>query len=363
MQEILGFIEQIQDIRLDTPLLGNTVQEYLVAFGVFIAAALILYVFKSIVIRRLHIWSEKTPVAFDNALVKIVESYGWPLYIFIALFVAVQTIELYDWMQVAFERLVMLMLVYYVVYSLQQVIDYGFYQIIQQRLKEDELFDPGIIKVLDKVITTLLWIGGLLVVLQNFGFNVTTLLGGLGVGGIAIAFALQNVLSDIFASISIFFDKPFQCGDFIVVGDDMGTVEHIGIKSTRLKSLSGEQLVISNQELTSARVNNYQHMEERRIVFQVGVAYETSQDQLTQVKTMIQEVIEEQKNARFDRVHLAQFGDFSLIFEGVYFVLTSNYATYMDVQEQINFAIKERLEAEGIEIAYPTQKLYLHQNQ
>ena len=362
MQDLLGFIEQVQEVRWDTSVFGNTVQEYLVAFALFIAIALVLYVFKSIAIRRLRIWSEKTPVAFDNALVKIVESYGWPLYIFIALFAAVQMIELYDWVQVAFERFVMLMLVYYVVYSLQRVIDYGFYQIIQQRIKEDELFDPAIIKVLDKVITTLLWVGGLLVILQNFGFNVTTLLGGLGVGGIAIAFALQNVLADIFASISIFFDKPFQCGDFIIVGNDMGTVENIGIKSTRLKSLSGEQLVISNQELTSARVNNYQHMEERRIVFQIGVIYETSQEQLSQVKTIIQEVIEAQNNVRFDRVHFAQFADFSLIFEGVYFVLTSNYATYMDVQEQINLRIKERLEAEGIEIAYPTQKLYLNQN-
>jgi small-conductance mechanosensitive channel len=196
-------------------------------------------------------------------------------------------------------------------------------------------------------------------ILSSLGYNISALLAGLGIGGIAVAFALQTILADIFASFSIYFDKPFRVGDYIVVGNDRGTVKHIGIKTTRIKSLEGPELVISNKELTSSRIHNYKKMEKRRISFTIGIVYETPLEKVKKAKEIIENVIKDQKMAELDRVHFARFGDFSLEFEIVYYMLSTDYKDYMDTQEKINLKIKEEFEKEGIEFAYPTQKIYL----
>lgn len=205
----------------------------------------------------------------------------------------------------------------------------------------------------------LIWAVVLLLTLDNLGINVTALIAGLGIGGIAVALAAQNILGDLFASLSITFDKPFIVGDFLVVGDFMGTVENIGIKSTRLRSLTGEQIVMSNADLLSSRVRNFQRMRERRIVFTVGVAYETPRAKLQQIPATVRTIIEGQQGVRFDRCHFAKFGAFSLDFETVYFVLSADFNQYMDIQQAVNFAIHAAFEQEQIEFAYPTQKLFL----
>jgi small-conductance mechanosensitive channel len=204
-----------------------------------------------------------------------------------------------------------------------------------------------------------LWATVLLLALDNLGVDVTALVAGLGIGGLAIALAVQNVLSDLFASLSIVLDKPFIPGDFVVVGDMAGTVEHIGIKTTRIRSISGEQLVFSNTDLLGSRIRNFGRMKERRVVFALGVTYQTPADKLARVPGLIQAAIESQERVRFDRSHFASYGDSALNFETVYYVESSDYATHMDILQSVNLAIYRSFAAESIEFAYPTQTLFI----
>lgn len=204
-----------------------------------------------------------------------------------------------------------------------------------------------------------LWAVVLLAALHNAGVNITALVAGLGVAGVAVALAVQSILSDLFASLSILLDKPFVVGDFIIVGDYLGTVERIGIKTTRVRSLSGEQLIFSNSDLLSSRIRNFKRMQERRVLFTVGVTYQTPYEKLKTLPGLIRSIVESQPQVRFDRAHFARYGDFALILEVVYYVLTPDYNTYMDVQQAINLEIFRRFAAEGVEFAYPTQTIHL----
>jgi len=204
-----------------------------------------------------------------------------------------------------------------------------------------------------------LWTVVLLVALDNLGFNITALIAGLGVGGIAVALGLQSILGDLFASLSIVLDKPFVIGDFIIVEQYQGTVERIGLKTTRMKSLSGEQIVFSNSDLLKSRIRNYQRMQERRIVFSLGIAYQTSREKLESIPSMIQEIISRQEAVRFDRAHFKEFGESSLNFEIVYFVESPDYALYMEKQQKINLELYQRFAEEGIQFAYPTRRIFV----
>jgi len=176
-----------------------------------------------------------------------------------------------------------------------------------------------------------------------------------------VALAVQNILADLFASLSIALDQPFVIGDFIIVGDYLGTVENIGLKTTRVRSLSGEQLIFANNDLLNSRIRNYKRMGERRVVFSFGVTYQTAYDKLKTIPGVVQDIIESYENTRFDRAHFSEFGDFSLAFEVVYFVRSPDYNEYMDIQQGINLALVEHFEQEGIEFAYPTQTLFVRQ--
>jgi small-conductance mechanosensitive channel len=187
---------------------------------------------------------------------------------------------------------------------------------------------------------------------------------GLGVGGIAVALAAQNILGDLFASLSIVLDRPFVLGDFLIVDDLMGSVEEIGLKTTRVRSLSGEQLVFSNTDLLNSRIRNYGRMFERRVVFQLGVTYQTPREQLQAIPGMVRDAVEAHGDrVRFDRAHFAKYGDFALSFEIVYYVLGPDYNEYMDIQQAINLDIHQRFEDAGIAFAYPTQTLFLERSE
>jgi len=209
----------------------------------------------------------------------------------------------------------------------------------------------------------ILWTVVVLLALDNMGINVTTLIAGLGVGGIAVALAVQNILGDLFASLSIVLDKPFVIGDFIIVDNYMGTVEHIGLKTTRIRSLFGEQLVFSNNDLLQSRIRNFKRMYERRVVFNIGVVYQTPYEKLKKIPQIIREIIEAQDQARFDRAHFKHYGDFSLNFEVVYWVKNPDYNVFMDIHQNINLELFRRFGEEGIEFAYPTQTIFLESNQ
>lgn len=204
-----------------------------------------------------------------------------------------------------------------------------------------------------------IWVCVILAVLSNLGVNVTALVAGLGVGSVAVALALQNILADLFSAVSIVLDKPFTIGDFIIVDTYLGVVEHIGVKSTRIRSLEGDLMVFSNSDLLKSRIRNYKHMYQRRVVFSIGVTYDTPYEKLTNIPNIIRHIIEEQDETRFDRAHFKDYGNFSLNYEIVYCVLGADYNAFMDIQQAINLAIFRQFGAEGITFAFPTQTILL----
>jgi len=205
-----------------------------------------------------------------------------------------------------------------------------------------------------------IWVLVLLSMLDNLGINVTALVASLGIGGIAVALAMQNILGDLFASLSIAIDKPFVIGDFIVLGEEMGTVEQVGLKTTRIRSLGGEQIILSNNDLLQSRIRNYKRLQERRAVFAIGVTYDTPSDKLERIPELIRQAIEAQADARFDRAHFKSFGASSLDFEAVFYVLKPDYNVFMNVQQAINLQLVRSFAGQGIEFAFPTQTLHLH---
>jgi len=215
----------------------------------------------------------------------------------------------------------------------------------------------GSLGIIGFIINVVIWALVLMLTLDNLGVNITALVAGLGIGGIAVALALQSVLGDLFASLSIALDQPFVVGDFLNVDDFLGSVEFIGIKTTRLRSLSGEQIIISNSNLLGSRVRNYGRMKERRVVFGTGVTYETPVELVEQVPGIIRALVEAQKDTRFDRAHFQKHGAASLDFETVYFVLSPDFNKYMDIQQAINLGLHRKFAELGIEFAYPTQRL------
>lgn len=202
-----------------------------------------------------------------------------------------------------------------------------------------------------------------LVALENLGVDITALLAGIGIASVGIGLALQNIMSDLFASLSIILDKPFEIGDFIVIDDLSGTVENVGLRTTRIRSLTGEQLVFSNNDLLQSRIRNYKRMQERRILFQIGVTYQTPREVLAEIPALIREIVESCEPVRFDRAHFQGFGDSALNFEVVYWMLDADYSRYMDVQEQINLGLVEAFGGRGIDFAYPTRTLFVQREE
>ena len=217
----------------------------------------------------------------------------------------------------------------------------------------------GSLGIIGFIVNVVIWALVLLLTLDNLGVDITALVAGLGIGGIAVALAVQNVLGDLFASLSITLDRPFVVGDFLAVGDFLGSVEYIGIKSTRLRSLSGEQIIMSNSDLLSSRVRNYGRMSERRVVFSTSITYETPIDLVERLPELIRDIVQSQQGTRFDRSHFARHAAASLDFETVYYVLSAEFNRYMDVQQAINIRLHRELAKLGVEFAYPTQRLLL----
>ncbi|WP_313917718.1 mechanosensitive ion channel family protein [Tahibacter sp.] len=217
----------------------------------------------------------------------------------------------------------------------------------------------GSLGIVGVVVSAVIWVLVALMTLDNLGIDVTALVAGLGIGGIAVALAVQNVLGDLFASLSIALDRPYVVGDFLSIGDFLGTVEDIGIKSTRLRSLSGEQIILSNSDLLSSRLRNYGRMQQRRVVLATGVTYETPAADIEHIPQAIRAIVERQEDVRFDRSHFSAHGDFALQFETVYYVLSADFNRHMDIQQKILLEMHREFDARGIQFAYPTQRLLL----
>lgn len=339
--------------------LGNSVRAWLVAVAIAAALTVAAKVVVFVVIRRLRKLAERTSTRVDDLILEVLEGTRLPLLSVLALYAGVAGLELPAkigaWLGtiavfagllqigIWIDRLVQLLLA-----GQQEKIP------AEDGSRVTSMRAAGFIArvVLFSVIT--------LMALDNIpGLDVTTLIAGLGIGGIAVALALQNVLSDLLASLSITIDKPFVIGDFIVLDTFAGTVEKIGLKTTRVRSLSGEQLIISNNDLLASRIRNFKRMSERRTSFGFGVLYQTSAAQLEAIPALVRGIIESTEGTRFDRAHFKGFGASSLDFEVVYFILSPDYPAFMDAQQKINLEIFRRFEAEGIGFAYPTQTLYV----
>jgi len=298
---------------------------------------------------------------WDDVLLELLSSIRRPVIVVVALYLASLTLEIG-----ARPRNVL-----HSALAIALIIQTGLWlnSLLVMWLKHDrekrKVADPSSIAAINAlgfVGRVVLWAIILLLILDNLGVNVTALVAGLGVGGIAVALAVQNILGDLFASLSIALDKPFAVGDFLIIDSHLGSVEHIGLKTTRLRSLSGEQLVFSNADLLGSRIKNYGRMYERRVMFQIGVTYQTPLDKVQAIPGIIRNAVEAQSQVRFDRSHFQSHGDFALIFETVYYVLAPDYNVYMDIQQAINLAIHARFEEQGIEFAYPTQTVHLAQS-
>ena len=344
---------------MDSQFLGNTVREYLTSAGVFVGVLLVLPIARAIILRRLKAFSERTANDLDDLLHDLLRRVVGPVvYLFTALYFGTLFLTLPESLGLLVQSLLVIVLAIKVAQVLQGLAAYGIRKWTEPTAKKDPA-SAAMLKNVTWVVQLMIWAATVLFIFDNLGINITAFVASLGIGGVAVALAAQSVLGDAFSSFAIFLDKPFQVGDFIIVGDLLGTVEQVGFKTTRIRSLGGEQLIFSNSDLTSSRIKNYRRMRERRVVFSLGVIYQTPVEKVKALPPMIKRVVDEHEYARFDRAHFKSFGDFALIYEVVYYVLRPDYNTYMDVQQSMNFRLMEEFEKAGLEFAYPTQQLFV----
>ncbi len=346
---------------LHQTLFGNRILDYLICLAIFVVGFFIVRILRAIVFKRLEKWAEKTSITLDDFLIVIVEKTLLPLLYFGVFYFGLRSLTLHPNFDRTIEVLGVLLLTVLGVRFLVGIVEYTIKDYWLK--KHPHAARVETIKGILPAIKVVIWGLALVFLLDNLGLRISTVIAGLGIGGVAIALASQAILKDLFSYFSILMDRPFEVGDFLILGDYLGTVEHIGIKTTRLRSLSGEQIVISNTDLTDSRVRNYKRMGKRRVLFRLGVTYQTSLEHLKEIPTVIKSVIEGIEETAYDRAHFASYGDFSLIFETVYYVLDRDYNKYMNIQQEINFAINEEFAKRGIEFAYPTQTLFLSQIQ
>ncbi len=328
---------------------GNNLETWLFALLVLISALIALYTLKRIAVARLAVLAQKTKTNLDDLVVDLIKKIR-PLFLFfISLYIASFLLNLPSTaMRVLHIAFVIALLIQSAVWG------NGLIQLLISGYAKADHDNGGLVTLaaVGFISRLVLWSFLLLLALDNIGINVTALITGLGVGGIAVALAVQNILGDLFASLSIMLDKPFVIGDFIAVDDHMGKVEHIGLKTTRLRSLFGEQIIFANNDLLKSRIRNYKRMLERRVMFAISVTYENPYENLKAIPDLIRRIVQKQPHARFDRAHFKEYRDFALNFEVVYFIDSADYTLYMDTQHAINLALFRCFNDRGIEFAH-----------
>ncbi|MCK5213729.1 MAG: mechanosensitive ion channel family protein [Candidatus Omnitrophica bacterium] len=338
--------------------LGNKVLHYAQCALIFLVAFFVIKIIKSILLARLIRWAEKTKTSFDDFLVSVIKKTGVPLAYVGAFYFSLKVLTLVPVVEKIVDYGALALVIVFITRLAILLISYSFDLYIRKQAKDTSL--ERSMKSILMIIKIVVWGIAIVFFLDNLGIEISAVIAGLGIGGIAVALAAQTVLGDLFSFFSILFDRPFETGDFIIVGEYLGTVEHVGIKTTRISSLGGEQIVFSNTDLTNSRVRNYKRMARRRVVFKLGVTYQTPVDKMKETPGMIESIIKKTEDTTFDRAHFFSYGDFSLVIEVVYYVETGDYNKYMDKQQEINFAIMEEFNKREIEFAYPTQTLYIN---
>ncbi len=346
--------ENIEFLKYEV--LGNELRCYLAALVWFVGGVVILKLLKSLIIRNLKTFIKKTKWKYDDFLLALFEKTVLPLLYLGSFYFAVNQLTLNPTVTKVIKAFSVIVL------TIQAV---RFILTVATLLLEESIFkkeadeaaaraSKGIINIIKLVV----WGIGVVFILDNLGFDVSAVVAGLGIGGIAVAFAARAILSDLFNYFVIFFDKPFEEGDFIVIDSYSGTIEHVGIKTTRLRSLPGEQIVIPNSDLTSSCIRNYKRMEQRRVVFSLAVEYETDRELLNDIPAVVEEAFKNMEDAEFNRAHLKTLGEFSLEYEIVYYVTHTDYTRFMDIQQEINLDIINSFREKNIRFAYPTQTVH-----
>jgi len=342
--------------------LGNPLEKWLIAVAVAVGVYLVFFALKSVSCHRLAALAGKTKTVLGDIILAMARKTKPLFFLIISAYTGSLFLTLSHSARVLAGKITGLT-------ALLQVGVWGTAGLsvwFERKISGEDAEQrarAATVKLLNFISRAALWTFVLLLVLDNLGVKITTLVAGLGIGGVAIALALQNILSDLLGFISIILDKPFVVGDFIAIDEFQGTVENIGLKTTRIRSLFGEQLVFANNDLLKGRIKNYGRMKERRVVFGLDVVYETPYEKLVRIPDIIKDVIENQKQVRFERCHFAKYGASALSYEIVYWVLGSEYNVYMDIQQAINLDIFRRFQAEGIEFAYPTQRVLVEGNE
>ncbi|MCB0282251.1 MAG: mechanosensitive ion channel family protein [Calditrichaeota bacterium] len=337
---------------------NNPVKLWLIAVSIFFVGYVVLISARKIVYKKIQRFASTTKTDIDDLVAELIKKIHALVILIIALYTGMRVLEVSDKITRISDIIFIIAMLFQAALWGSGIISFFINRYRKHKIDEDA---AGVttFTALGFILKLILWTVLVLVALDNMGVNITALVAGLGVGGVAVALAVQNILSDLFASLSIVLDKPFVMGDFIIIDNYLGTIEHIGLKTTRIRSLSGEQLIFSNSDLLSSRIRNYKRMQERRVVFGVGVIYQTPKDKLEIIPGMIKEIIESKEQTRFDRAHFKEFGNFSLNFEIVYWIHSPDYNIYMDIQQAINLEIFQKFQENKIEFAYPTQKLFL----
>lgn len=343
-------------------ILGNSILQWTIAIATFAVSFVLLKTIQNNSTHHLQSMANKTESKWNDRIAEILAETKLAFLAAFAIIISSLLLEMPDYIrQLINKAFVIVLLIQAGLWSnfliARSLNNY------QQRIQSEGSTSIAAVNIIGIAAKLVLWSALLLFALDNIGINITSLVAGLGIGGVAVALAVQNILGDLFSSLSIVLDKPFVKGDFLIVGEFLGSVENVGLKTTRLRSLSGEQLVFSNSDLLNSRIRNYGRMFERRVVFTIGVTYQTPHKLLKLIPEILQSAVENQEQTRFDRAHFMKYGEYSLIFETVYYVLSSNYNTYMDIQQAINLDINERFETANIQFAYPTQSLFIFQRE
>lgn len=343
---------------LDQVLLDNTLRQWATAVGTLVLSFGVLWLVARFVAVRVASAAERSGTSLDDLVAELLSRTSLLFLLVISIFFGSLLLDLPDRVDGLLRRVAIIALLLQAGMWINAAINFLLGRYRQRTLAEDAAAVTTI-TTLSFTAKVILWTIVLLLILDNLGVEVTALVTGLGIGGIAVALALQSILGDLFASLAIVLDKPFVIGDFLEFDGNLGSVENVGLKTTRVRSLSGEQLVVSNSDLLGSRIRNYGRLYERRVVFDIGVTYDTSRDRLESIPAMLREAVERREETRFDRSHLKQYGDSSIDFETVYFVTKPDYALKMDIQQAINLEIHQRFEEAGINFAFPTQTIHL----
>jgi small-conductance mechanosensitive channel len=337
---------------------GNAVSAWATALAVTALTVVLLEFAKGIIVRRLRKVAERTHTDIDDALAEIFRNTRLPFLLALAVKFAANFLQLPESSHHVLSVILTLAFIIQGGIWGNTLIAFWFGRKMKARMADDAAGTTSlaVVKFIGRFV---LWTILMLVALDSVGVNITAFITTLGVGGIAIALALQSILGDLFASLSIVFDKPFAVGDHILVGEHQGTVERIGIKTTRLRSLGGEQLIISNSELSTTRIRNFRRMEQRRVAFRVGVVHRTPPDTLEQIPGMIGEIVAGIPGTRFERSHFLEIGDQALVIETVYHVDSPDFPDYARIQQAVNLGILRAFRRSGVELAHPVQTVRL----